>query len=74
VQLLADARNPWDDAVLRALATGQDFEPAAVRQELHGYRRRFGRDRVAVLSYELLRDQPERYAVSLADTSARTFS
>ncbi len=36
VQLLADARNPWDDAVLRALVTGQDFEPAAVRQELHG--------------------------------------
>jgi hypothetical protein len=41
---------------------------------LDGYRRRFGRDRVAVLSYELLRDQPERDAVSLADSSARTFS
>ena len=37
---------------------------------VEGYRQRFGRERVAVLPYELLRDQPELYTKQLAEVCA----
>jgi len=37
---------------------------------VEGYRQRFGRDRVAELPYELLRDKPERYTKLLAEVCA----